>query len=370
MGAYLSRTESEEQQVLARQAFEHIERKPLEKVICEDFLNGEQKAKDDFVDALLSHGYAIITMDESTQNVISTYMSVVKRFFKLSPQIKLKCCRDRERYEQVPRLDMALETRHKPGYVLVEKIKEYLKLASRDEKARFPRTPADLNPKFQQVYKALRDVGRMALQTLAHYQVDSLDEYGKMENYMNEKLYLEADKLTYTQSSITVAHYLPASLEEVRQTASALKEAKQNRRRLTSHRSLQASYPLPVPTEEPEKFTPSPAITGVTDVDVPETDDKMLSCRVHTDEGLLTFVVCAQAPGLQIQDRITGQFLDVETLATPGVDLICLGGRKLRVFGQHGQVFRPTVHRVVLPSDTERYALLYSMDTPNLLHAV
>jgi len=86
---------------------------------------------------------------------------------------------------------------------------------------------------------------------------------------------------------------------------------------------------------------------------------------IHTDTGLLTCITCAKVPGLQVLDRESGKFLAVETMVQPGKDLFMIMGRKMQVLCQQGSdqsVFIPTVHRVVLPPDTERSSLLYFQD--------
>ena len=66
-----------------------------------------------------------------------------------------------------------------------------------------------------------------------------------------------------------------------------------------------------------------------------------------------------------MQDRVTTEFLKVEETYEAGVDLICIPGRKLRIYGQHAQVFLPTAHRLMLPPDTDRVSMMYELDVPD-----
>merc|ERR1712130_315219 len=93
--------------------------------------------------------------------------------------------------------------------------------------------------------------------------------------------------------------------------------------------------------------------------------DVVTPCRVHTDDGFLTFIAASGVPGLQVQDKLTAEFVDVEKQFNCGDELFCISGRKLRVYGQHYQIFTPSVHRVVLPYNTQRFSFSYHMDTPS-----
>jgi len=106
---------------------------------------------------------------------------------------------------------------------------------------------------------------------------------------------------------------------------------------------------------------------------------------------MLTFIICSDVSGLQIKDRLKEQrdkrkrkqvvvlkefeeekeqeekdedFIEVEKIMTEGVDLFCIAGRKLSIFqaDKDREIFLPTIHRVMLPGDTERFSLLYFMD--------
>jgi len=95
------------------------------------------------------------------------------------------------------------------------------------------------------------------------------------------------------------------------------------------------------------------------------TEDTHEPSKTHTDTGVLTLIVCASVPGLQVQDRVTEDFLEVEKLVEPREHIFCILGRKTEIFGQTTPaIFTPTVHRVCLPFGVERYSLLFFMDVP------
>jgi len=93
------------------------------------------------------------------------------------------------------------------------------------------------------------------------------------------------------------------------------------------------------------------------------------ACKVHTDTGVLTLIMCSSVAGLQIEKRgSSGEWLEVEKTNTPGVDLFVIGGGKLHMFGRNEverETFPPTVHRVMLPHNLQRYSLLYFLDARN-----
>ena len=66
-----------------------------------------------------------------------------------------------------------------------------------------------------------------------------------------------------------------------------------------------------------------------------------------------------------MQDKMTSEFLNVEESYEKGVDLICIPGQKLRIYGQHAQIVLPTAHRIQLPADTERLSMMFELDVPD-----
>jgi len=85
----------------------------------------------------------------------------------------------------------------------------------------------------------------------------------------------------------------------------------------------------------------------------------------HVDTGLLTLIICAQVPGLQVKDRLTEQWLEVEKMVTPGVDMFIIMGKKMELLANvHNEnpLFKATFHQVALPNGTERSSLLFFLD--------
>ena len=68
-----------------------------------------------------------------------------------------------------------------------------------------------------------------------------------------------------------------------------------------------------------------------------------LNMRTHTDPGLLTLTMASSPPGLQIWDRATAQWVDVEALCKP-TDCIVFCGEALQVYSASRYIAAP--HRV------------------------
>ena len=58
--------------------------------------------------------------------------------------------------------------------------------------------------------------------------------------------------------------------------------------------------------------------------------------REHTDPGLLTLTLASRTPGLQVRDRLTDSWLDVEAQCDADTDCIVLAGEALQ-FGTAGR---------------------------------
>jgi len=89
--------------------------------------------------------------------------------------------------------------------------------------------------------------------------------------------------------------------------------------------------------------------------------------KTHTDTGILTFILCSDVPGLQVENRETKEWIPVETLNIPKIDLFCIMGRKMEIFAAANKdpIYHATVHRVGLPYNTERHSILFFADVPN-----
>jgi len=134
-----------------------------------------------------------------------------------------------------------------------------------------------------------------------------------------------------------------------------IKVVKNNYKRKSSI-SMIHYYPRPPPDERDESLQTKGA---------DDEDGFNVPSRVHTDTGLLTLISCAEVPGLQVENRENGEFIEVEKLFDPRRDIFVIIGRKMTFFAKNEpSCFKPTVHRVMLPYNIERYSMLYFVDVP------
>jgi isopenicillin N synthase-like dioxygenase len=87
------------------------------------------------------------------------------------------------------------------------------------------------------------------------------------------------------------------------------------------------------------------------------TNSNQFPCPQHTDTGIMTFIPIASTPALQLLDRNTNQWIDIETLFPNHSHMVVMMGEKLSLFAgtiKCFQLFIPgtsrfsaTVHRVV-----------------------
>ena len=76
----------------------------------------------------------------------------------------------------------------------------------------------------------------------------------------------------------------------------------------------------------------------------PNQHSSLPNMRAHTDPGLLTLTVASEVPGLEIRDRSTGEWIDVEALCDAGSDLIVFCGEALSLATNNR--YAATLHRV------------------------
>ena len=92
----------------------------------------------------------------------------------------------------------------------------------------------------------------------------------------------------------------------------------------------------------------------------PVRDDEMLvNMREHTDPGLLTLTLASSTPGLQIRDRASGEWIDVEASCTSGVDAIVFAGEALQ-FGTVHDHYIAAPHRV-RAADAPRLSTVFEL---------
>jgi len=313
------------------------------------------------------------------------------------------------------------------GY-LIQGHKEFLKVKPTDSVEAFPSTSQysaeDYKQSLVTLFEALRSLARSALKATATYQVPlnskaataktqarikaEIQEGGYTSSrgsssYMSKQLYEDVDKLSFDRSSISLIHYFAQKDYKFKQLTAA-------RRLRDTHLSTTSESPSESNDSKPfSTFSTSataPASSTVTDkvvgamgggmVGEQEMDEKQAlqeACQVHTDTGILTFIICSDVSGLHVEDRtqrkpastptrpVAGassaapnegeeKWLEVEKIFESGVDLFCIVGRKMHMFAR-GDVdrdadgFTPTIHRVHISPEIERSSLLYFMDARN-----
>jgi len=103
------------------------------------------------------------------------------------------------------------------------------------------------------------------------------------------------------------------------------------------------------------------------DVAGDDEDGMNVPSKIHTDTGILTLISCSDVPGLEVENRDNGEFLEVEKIyaETARRDLFVIVGRKIEFFSRNQPpMFKATVHRVMLPYNIERNSMLYFVDVP------
>ena len=76
----------------------------------------------------------------------------------------------------------------------------------------------------------------------------------------------------------------------------------------------------------------------------PNGHGSLPNMRAHTDPGLLTLTLASHHTGLELLDRASGTWIDVEAMCRPGVDCIVFGGEALQLAS--GGRYEAAVHRV------------------------
>eukprot|EP01130_Rhizamoeba_saxonica_P011855 TRINITY_DN4942_c4_g2_i1.p1 TRINITY_DN4942_c4_g2~~TRINITY_DN4942_c4_g2_i1.p1 ORF type:complete len:300 (-),score=60.86 TRINITY_DN4942_c4_g2_i1:151-1011(-) len=229
-------------------------------------------------------GFVILRLDDDLMNALLEFIEASQIFFEQTAS-------EKEAYT----VHDPLRGRLNQGYILVDRIKEFLKFKAGDE---LPDVPPHLADRFDQFIALIHPLAESILDLIAETETE------EGTKYMDETLYKQVKEMLPLKSAVAMISYYPR-----------------------------------LPPEERDQDDP------------PTYDEDGLSIpsQTHTDTGLITLISCSDVPGLQVEDRRTGEWIEVEKIADPRRDLFCILGNKIELFAQRQEdtLFKRTVHRVV-----------------------
>jgi hypothetical protein len=91
----------------------------------------------------------------------------------------------------------------------------------------------------------------------------------------------------------------------------------------------------------------------------PNMEASTVNMRAHTDPGLLTLKLASSTPGLEVRDRRTGCWVDVEALCEPAADCIVFCGEALQL-SSAGR-YEAALHRVRHASAGARVSCVFEL---------
>lgn len=280
----------------------------------QSILHGDAKTVEMLVRDLKDLGYAVIKLQEQSKSALKIYESSCEDFFKLDEVEKLK-------YSGKHQDKLLDEIGPKPniGYIRT-KGKEYIKLRGSDIEALdnyVPQNPPNFKENFKSASALLSDIADACLLHVGSFQLSA-----EGNTYIKPDVLSSARSLARDGSSVSSIRYFQQKSDAVV--------------------DLQLETKAPLDEEN-------------------EAEDG-LRLKEHADTGLLTLIRCARIPGLQIEDRSSGEYFTVDSKYEPESHLFCIVGRKLQLVAATEKVFQPTLHRVMFDPLKERFSLLYFMD--------
>jgi len=288
------------------------------KISLVDLMDGNPSTSKAFCQSLKDYRFAVLKCDEKTIDAIANYKKVGSEFFSLDNDYKMNYSGGQ--------IDEIVTRKVNKGYLCVKGMKEFLKLQANVDIKDVPSQPTQLQNSFQNVVSILDSIAKTCLDNVAKYEVDG-------KTFMESNFY-EMMKQKLFKSSLSLIHYFP------------MPECSPDE---TFNNSNADEY-VDGDDEQKDKITEG----GLT-----------YPSKTHTDTGILTLIICAEVPGLQVWDVVNQKWLEVEKMVTPKEDLFVIVGRKTQLFSkQRDSTFKPTTHRVALPLNTERSSLLYFLDVP------
>jgi len=77
----------------------------------------------------------------------------------------------------------------------------------------------------------------------------------------------------------------------------------------------------------------------------------------------MTLIRISEVPGLVVFDQLHKKYMNLEELGQVG-DLVLIIGRKLELLLHKSAKIEPTLHKVVIQKNKERFSILFFMDLP------
>jgi isopenicillin N synthase-like dioxygenase len=88
-----------------------------------------------------------------------------------------------------------------------------------------------------------------------------------------------------------------------------------------------------------------------------EAQKRQLGSSAHTDFGAVTLLLQDEHPGLEVQDRETGEWIGVPP--DPAAYVVNMGDMISRITGG---LYKSSIHRVVNKNPTDRFSVVYFFD--------
>jgi isopenicillin N synthase-like dioxygenase len=88
-----------------------------------------------------------------------------------------------------------------------------------------------------------------------------------------------------------------------------------------------------------------------------EAQKRQLGSSAHTDFGAVTLLLQDEHPGLEVQDRETGEWIEVPP--NPAAYVVNMGDIVTRLTGG---LYKSSIHRVVNKNPTDRFSIVYFFD--------
>eukprot|EP01120_Amphizonella_sp_Union-15-10_P003408 TRINITY_DN13828_c0_g1_i1.p1 TRINITY_DN13828_c0_g1~~TRINITY_DN13828_c0_g1_i1.p1 ORF type:complete len:304 (+),score=72.63 TRINITY_DN13828_c0_g1_i1:31-912(+) len=259
-----------------------------------------QSAAKQLYNSFKRHGFASVCLDEE----ISRCLKVLDSFYQAGDEFFEKDLSQKQTLKQVN--SKSYDSR---GYVQVEHLKEYLKVTN-GYLNEIPQCPKELTDAYDAAYPLLRDISWLCFK-----------EFMKFKENENMKSLLSPSEIDTilgvadSMSSLSLIHYFKKNDKEF------------------------------IPTFPKSDKVP---------------DSHSMPSLPHQDTGLLTLAVVSKVPGLQIFDKRSQDWLEVEKLYPPKTLLLWLG-EKVPLFSGSND-FEATLHRVVLDKLEERTSMIFLLD--------
>ena len=291
----------------------------------DDLMKNKVESIQEFRKNYRNLGFVVVEMKDDFNSSAKLYRSLCSEWFgnnSLNEKSKFST-----KYEDSESKEFGIKPHI--GYILTPSVKEYIRLKKNTDKSLFP--SIEIYNLYHKLFDRWNTFTNKCIDIVFDEIVNVFDNKTQkynLEPILNKQEKQEIVERNLNYSSLSVIHYFDNI---------CAKQKNKNESELES--------------KDDEDFN-----------DKYNQRTKEIPLDKHQDTGVMTFILCSDVCGLQIFDRKTNKYIDVENYYDSNQCMFVISGRKMEHIFSWKKIIPATWHYVKIPVEKERFSLLYFLE--------